>query len=274
MSLRLGGLVEAHDDQPPVEQRELEVHLAPEVRGEPRGLVQIVAGAETAVTRIVARMEILRRDFCKTLAEGNRNGRFAANADRFTVSTKPVVVLWLPAVPATNAAASLFEYRTGITLSAGLGLVRHGPHESVIDTWILGSIRTARIRERYQLIPLTSSAVPLGSPGRLFRLQGLAGIRLRGPAGGEERGGEGRRHRHEGGGGGASGSRELRPSKRSGATSGRPSARPARRRRRRLPPARGRARARGAGGPIAPVRPGAPGSTRRRGPRSTSMMTG
>ena len=112
--------MEAHDDQPPVEQRELEVHLAPEVRREPRGLVQIVAGAETAVTRIVARMEILRRDFCKTLAEGNRNGRFAANADRFTVSTKPVVVLRLPAVPATNAAASLFEYRTGITLSPGL----------------------------------------------------------------------------------------------------------------------------------------------------------
>ena len=79
-----------------------------------------MAGAETAVTRIVARMEIPRGDFCKTLAEGDRNGRFAANADRFTVSTKPVVVLRLPAVPATNATASLFKYRTEFNLSAGL----------------------------------------------------------------------------------------------------------------------------------------------------------
>jgi len=134
MSLWLGGLMEAHDDQPPVEQRELEVHLAPEVRREPGGLVQVVAGAEITVARIAARMEIPRGDFRKTLAEGNRNGRFAANADRFTISTKPVVVLRLPAVPPTTAAASLFEYRTEVTLSAGLGLVRHGPREDVIDT--------------------------------------------------------------------------------------------------------------------------------------------
>lgn len=172
MSLRLGGLVKTHDDQPPVKQRELDVHLSPEVRREPRGLVQIVAGTETTVAGIFARMNILHGDLRKALAQGNRNGRFATNADRVTVSTKPVVVLLLPAVATSNTPASLLKYRTEVTLSAGLGLVRHGPHEIVVDTWILGSTPADMCTVSIDTAVVKRGAVhPPDSPGWSLHLQ-------------------------------------------------------------------------------------------------------
>jgi len=100
-----------------------------------------VARAETAVTEIVARVKIIHGNLREALPQSNGDGRFAANAERFAVFAKPVVALRLPIIAPTNAPTSLLEYRTQITLSAELGVVRHGQHESVVNTWILRSTR-------------------------------------------------------------------------------------------------------------------------------------
>ena len=93
----------------------------PEVGREPRGLVQIVAGAETAVTRIVARMEIPRGDFCKTLAKGDRNGRFAAKCRSLHSLDEAGRSSPAPSRPRDECNGEPFKYRTEVNLSAGLG---------------------------------------------------------------------------------------------------------------------------------------------------------
>lgn len=56
------------------------------------------------------------------------------DAERLAVSAKPIGIILLPTVTPTNAPTSLLKYWTEITWTSGLGLVRHGLHESVVDT--------------------------------------------------------------------------------------------------------------------------------------------
>ena len=134
--------MKAHDDQPPVEQRELQVHPAPDVRRKPSGLVQIVPLAQTVVAWIVSSMEIVNCNLTETLPESNGNGGLTADVELLAVSTKAVVVglRRLPAISSSDARTGRLKYGAEVALTLGPGLVRHGDNANLVGTWTLRTV--------------------------------------------------------------------------------------------------------------------------------------